>query len=91
MEVILPKIESTVMEMLESFAEENAQGLKSEDLQALFSQQFRQAMQATIMPDLAKITTKMMETIERKLSQVDAALCSKLQEEAERAERFQMQ
>ena len=32
MEVILPKIETTVMEMLESFAEENAQGLKSEDL-----------------------------------------------------------
>lgn len=43
------------------------------------------------MPDLAKITTKMMETIEKKLSQVDAALCSKLQEEAERAEKFQMQ
>lgn len=44
-----------------------------------------------IMPDLAKTSTRLMETLDTKLAQVDATLCSKIQEEEERAKHFQTQ
>lgn len=43
------------------------------------------------MPDLTKTSMRMLEALDKKLDQVDAALCSKLAEEESRAKKFQVQ
>ena len=54
----------------------------------MITKQFRKAMQDIIMPDLTKTSTRLMETLDTKLAQVDATLASKIQEEEERAKHF---
>ena len=63
-ETLLPKIEKSVLTMLQDFTEEHATGVKAEDLQQMIVVQFRKAMQEVIMPDLTRTNVKLMEMLD---------------------------
>lgn len=64
---------------------------KPQEVNQLVQREFRQALQGQILPSLESSLKQMLSNLEKKLQQVDVALCEKLAEEEERWKAMQTQ
>lgn len=98
-EVIMPRVEAQietlfrrVVEKEGSLKQSGASTMpKPQEVSQLVQREFRQALQGQILPSLEASLKQMLQNLEKKLQQVDVALCEKLAEEEERWKAMQTQ
>ena len=99
-EVILPRVEAQIEALFRKIVEKesalkqsSAQSAmpKPQEVNQIVQREFRQALQGQILPSLETSMKQMLSSLEKKLQQVDVALCEKLAEEEERWKAMQTQ
>mmetsp|Transcript_807 Transcript_807/g.1030 ORF Transcript_807/g.1030 Transcript_807/m.1030 type:complete len:124 (+) Transcript_807:1274-1645(+) len=84
----MPKVEQSLSTMMQkelaNFASSDKGELTASKIQQMIKKEFRTVMKDTIKPEIQACIAEMLGSLDKKLLEIDDALCDKLEEEEDR-------